>query len=202
MSKNILIIGGAGYVGTMLSSRLTNAGHQVFIYDTFWYIQEDYFINEKTIRGDIRNINKLSETISKNKINVIIHLACVSNDPSYELNPDLGKSINFDCFEDLVKTSKNLGVQRFIYASSSSVYGVKKENDVIESLSKEPLTDYSKYKSMCEEILLSNNDKNFVSLIVRPATVCGYSPRLRLDLSVNILTAHAFFNKKSLRSIA
>jgi nucleoside-diphosphate-sugar epimerase len=127
-------------------------------------------------------------------MDAVIHLACISNDPSYELNPHLGRSINFDAFEPLVTLSKKNGVSRFIYASSSSVYGVKQEDEVTEELSLEPLTDYSKFKALCEDVLLKHAEDNFTCLIIRPATVCGYSPRLRLDLSVNILTNHAINN--------
>jgi nucleoside-diphosphate-sugar epimerase len=121
----------------------------------------------------------------------VIHLACISNDPSFELNPELGKSINYDAFIDLVKISKDSGVKRFIYASSSSVYGIKDEENVTEELALKPLTDYSKYKAMCEDVLMREKTPGFTILTVRPATVCGYSPRLRLDLTVNILTNHA-----------
>jgi nucleoside-diphosphate-sugar epimerase len=121
----------------------------------------------------------------------IIHLACISNDPSFELDPELGKSINYDAFIPLVDIAKKNKVKRFIYASSSSVYGVKEEKEVTEDLPLQPLTDYSKYKALCEEMLLKEHERGFVTLILRPATVCGYSPRLRLDLTVNILTNHA-----------
>jgi nucleoside-diphosphate-sugar epimerase len=126
----------------------------------------------------------------------IIHLACISNDPSFELNPELGKSINYDAFFDLVAVAKASGVSRFVYASSSSVYGIKEEENVTEDLPLEPLTDYSKYKALCEDVLMKQWELGFVTLILRPATVCGYSPRLRLDLTVNILTNHAVNNKK------
>jgi nucleoside-diphosphate-sugar epimerase len=122
----------------------------------------------------------------------VIHLACISNDPSFELDPALGKSINYDAFFDLVAVAKDSGVQRFIYASSSSVYGVKAEDNVTEELPLEPLTDYSKYKALCEEVLLRAQSPEFTTVVLRPATVCGYSPRLRLDLTVNILTNYAF----------
>jgi nucleoside-diphosphate-sugar epimerase len=124
----------------------------------------------------------------------VIHLACISNDPSFDLDPGLGRSINYDCFRPLVKASKNAGVRRFIYASSSSVYGIKNTPDVHEELALEPLTDYSKYKAMCEDVLLSEREPGFVTVILRPATVCGYAPRLRLDLTVNILTNLAISN--------
>ena len=147
------------------------------------------------IKGDIRNLENL-RTVIKNKFDCIIHLACISNDPSFDLDPQLGKSINFDPFEELVKISKDAGIAKFIYASSSSVYGIKSESDVDENFSLEPLTDYSKYKAMCEEILLKYNNKNFTCCIVRPATVCGYSKRQRLDVVVNILTNLAYHNRK------
>ncbi|MFH1860970.1 MAG: SDR family oxidoreductase, partial [bacterium] len=121
----------------------------------------------------------------------VIHLACISNDPSYELDPALGKSINYDAFVDLVDISRENGVKNFIYASSSSVYGIKEVPEVTESLPLEPLTDYSKYKAKCEEALMAAATDDFVVTIIRPSTVCGYSPRLRLDLTVNILTNHA-----------
>jgi nucleoside-diphosphate-sugar epimerase len=126
----------------------------------------------------------------------VIHLDCISNDPSFELDSQLGKSINYDAFLSLVEASKRCRVKRFIYASTSSVYGIKEEQNVTEDLPLEPITDYSKYKALCEEVLLREREPGFVTLILRPATVCGYSPRLRLDLTVNILTNHAVNSKK------
>ena len=126
---------------------------------------------------------------------MVIHLACISNDPSFELNPSLGKSINLDAFEPLVNISKDAGVKRFIYASSSSVYGVKDEKNVHESMTLEPLTDYSKYKAECEEILLKHQGPDFTTVTIRPATVCGYSKSQRFDLVVNILTNFGFNNR-------
>jgi nucleoside-diphosphate-sugar epimerase len=126
----------------------------------------------------------------------VIHLACISNDPSFELDPELGKSINFDAFPGLVESAKAHGVERFVYASSSSVYGIKEEDDVTEDLPLEPLTDYSRFKALCEDVLLEAREAGFVALVIRPATVCGYGPRQRLDVIVNILTAHAFHNRR------
>ncbi|MCH9675185.1 MAG: SDR family oxidoreductase, partial [Gammaproteobacteria bacterium] len=122
--------------------------------------------------------------------------ACISKDPSYELDPDLGRSINYDAFRPLVKAAKKAGVNRFVYASSSSVYGIKDEADVTEDLEPEPLTDYSKFKALCEEILAEEREPGFTTLTIRPSTVCGYSPRQRLDVIVNILTNHAVVNRK------
>ena len=126
----------------------------------------------------------------------VIHLACISNDPSFELNPELGKSINLDAFRPLVKISKNARVERFIYASTSSVYGIKEEKNVHEEMTLEPLTDYSRYKADCEKILAEYQSKDFTTVTIRPATVCGYSPRQRLDVVVNILTNLAYHKRK------
>jgi nucleoside-diphosphate-sugar epimerase len=189
--KNILVIGGGGYVGTYLVDQLIKNNYLVTVFDLFIYgnfLENNHNLN--IIKGDIRDL-QLLKRIVKN-FDCVIHLACISNDPSFDLNPQLGKSINFDPFEDLIKISKNEGVKRFIYASSSSVYGVKLEKDVDETSSLEPLTDYSKYKALCEDVLLKYNDKDFTCCVVRPATVCGHSKRQRLDLVVNILTNLAY----------
>jgi nucleoside-diphosphate-sugar epimerase len=148
----------------------------------------------REITGDIRDQTLLRSALAG--CDAVIHLACISNDPSFELDPGLGKSINYDAFFPLVALSKAAGVRRFIYASSSSVYGVKADTNVTEELALEPLTDYSKYKALCEEVLLKERAPGFATLILRPATVCGYSPRLRLDLTVNILTNHAVNNRR------
>lgn len=189
--KTVYVTGGGGYVGAVLVPKLLAAGHAVRVLDLFIYGEEvlPKHPNLQTIKGDLRDQALLRQTISGS--DMVIHLACISNDPSFELNPDLGKSINFDAFEPLVKISRDNGVKRFIYASSSSVYGVKEEENVTEALSLEPLTDYSRYKAMCELVLGRYQSPQFTTVTIRPATVCGYSPRLRLDLSVNILTNHA-----------
>lgn len=194
MMKNVLLIGGAGYVGTVLTNLLLKKNYNVAVYDLFIFGYDTLkeHKNLKKIKGDVRNINLLESIVGD--FDIIIHLACISNDPSFELNPTLGKSINFDYFEDLVKISKLAKIKKFIYASSSSVYGIKKTPHVTENLNLEPLTDYSKFKVECEKILLSHSDENFISTILRPATVCGYSERQRLDVIVNILTNHAYNN--------
>ena len=192
--KNILVIGGGGYVGTYLVDQLIKNNYLVTVFDLFIYgnfLENNHNLN--IIKGDIRDLQFLKRIVKN--FDCIIHLACISNDPSFDLNPQLGKSINFDPFEDLIKISKDKGVKRFIYASSSSVYGVKVEKDVDENSSLEPLTDYSKYKALCEDVLLKYNDKDFTCCVLRPATVCGHSKRQRLDLVVNILTNLAY-NKK------
>ncbi|MBI1883210.1 MAG: SDR family oxidoreductase [Chlamydiae bacterium] len=197
MIQTIYITGGAGYVGSVLVPKLLGRGYRVKVIDLFIYGDHVFdsvveHPNLEIIKGDIRDQTLLKRTVPGS--DALIHLACISNDPSFELDPALGKSINYDAFVHLVKIAKESGVKRFVYASSSSVYGIK-EGDVTEDLPLMPLTDYSKYKALCEEVLLKERTKGFVTLILRPATVCGYSPRLRLDLTVNILTNHAFTNR-------
>jgi nucleoside-diphosphate-sugar epimerase len=193
-TRTVLVTGGAGYVGSKLVPKLIKAGYRVKVYDTFWFGKNlfDSLINDnflELIEADIRDIDKLNSSLIG--CTDVIHLACISNDPSYDLDPKLGEEVNFTSFNPLVKNAVNSGVQRFIYASSSSVYGVKEEENVTEKLSLNPLTDYSKYKAICESILLEKASDDFVTTVVRPATLCGYAPRQRLDLSVNILTNHA-----------
>lgn len=197
----VLVTGGAGYVGSVLVPKLLKAGYAVKVLDL--YIYGDDVLSEvagnprlEQIKGDIRDRVLLKKHLAG--CDSVVHLACISNDPSFELDPTLGKSINFDAFGPLVDISRDSGVKRFIYASSSSVYGIKSEPNVTEDLALEPLTDYSKYKAMCEEVLHAKRENGFTTLILRPATVCGNSPRLRLDLAVNILTNHAV-NKRTIK---
>jgi len=188
----VLITGGAGYVGSKLVPKLLELGHEVTVIDLMLYGENvlDNHEKLKKITGDIRDQILLQKVIPGHE--AVLHLACISNDPSFELNPSLGKSINFDAFEPLVKISRDCKVNRFIYASSSSVYGIKTEKDVTEDMKLEPLTDYSKFKGDCEKILNKYKTDDFITTTIRPSTVCGYARRQRLDLVVNILTNHAF----------
>lgn len=197
--KTVLVTGGAGYVGAVLIPKLLDKGYHVKIIDLYIYGEDvlkqvERHPHLKQVKGDIRDRLLLEKEVPG--CDAVIHLACISNDPSFELDPALGKSINYDAFLDLVDVAKKSKVKRFVYASSSSVYGVKEVENVTEDLLLEPLTDYSRYKAMCEEVLMRERAPGFVTLILRPATVCGYSPRLRLDLTVNILTNHAVNNRK------
>jgi nucleoside-diphosphate-sugar epimerase len=190
----VLVTGGAGYVGAVLVPQMLARGYRVKVLDLYLYGDDvlDPVKGHPTleqIKGDLRDHSLLRRVLPG--CDTVLHLACISNDPSFELNPDLGKAINYDAFMPLVEISKASGVRRFIYASSSSVYGVKDVENVDESMSLEPLTDYSKFKALCEDILLRYQSPQFTTVIVRPATVCGYSPRQRLDVIVNILTNHA-----------
>ncbi len=192
--KTVLVTGGAGYVGSALVPVLLQEGYQVKVLDLYLYgddvlppIREHPNLQE--IKGDIRDRKLLEKVVPGS--DAVIHLACISNDPSFELDPELGKSINYDAFVQLVKVAKDGGVKRFIYASSSSVYGIKDDENVTEDLPLKPLTDYSMYKAQCEEVLEDEREPGFTTLTLRPATVCGYAPRLRLDVIVNILTNHA-----------
>ncbi len=185
----VLITGGAGYVGSLLVPAVLDRGHEVTVLD--WFLYGDPLKAHPRLskrQGDIRSVPR-SLCLGHD---AVIHLACISNDPSFELDPDLGKSVNYDATGRLVRFAKDVGVSRFIYASSSSVYGVKPEGvDVTEDLSLEPLTDYSRYKAMGEDVVLKAQSQDFTTVVVRPATLCGYAPRLRLDLIVNILTSQA-----------
>jgi len=195
-SKNVLVTGGAGYAGSALVPELLKNGYNVTVLDTFWFWESpEQFSkslgvennpNLKIVKGDLRN----KEDIKKSLIDVdsVIHLACISNDPSSELDPEMTFSVNYDGSINLIDLSKEMGVKRFIYASTSSVYGVKKEKEVTEDLELEPLTQYSRLKVEIEHYLMHSLGDNFKGVIIRPSTICGYSPRQRLDVVVNIIT--------------
>jgi nucleoside-diphosphate-sugar epimerase len=188
------VTGGAGYVGAVLVPRLLREGYRVRVLDLYLYgervlecVSDHPDLSQ--IKGDLRDQDLLRLVLPG--CDAVIHLACISNDPSFELDPALARSINYDAFEPLVRIAGDSGVRRFIYASSSSVYGIKAEPNVHEEVPLEPLTDYSRYKAMCEDALRRYQTPEFTTVTVRPATVCGCSPRQRLDVIVNILTNHA-----------
>ena len=189
--KRVLVTGGAGYKGCVLVPKLLNAGYSVIVYDLMLCGSKGLSShpNLEIVDADIRDTERYAAAV--HGADAVIHMACISNDPSFELDPQLSKSINYDCFEPLVLASKAAGVRRFVYISSSSVYGVSDSPDVTEEHPLVPLTDYNKYKGLCEPLLLRHASSTFVPVVMRPATVCGYSPRMRFDLTVNILTNHA-----------
>jgi nucleoside-diphosphate-sugar epimerase len=198
-ARRVLVTGGAGYVGSALVPKLLAANHAVTVLDLYLY-GEDLFASYRgnpdfrEVKGDLRDPAATASALIG--CDSVIHLACISNDPSFDLDPTLGRSINFDCFGPLVRAAKNAGIGRFVYASSSSVYGIRSDAEVTEDLPLQPLTDYSKYKAMCEDVLLAEREPGFTTVILRPATVCGWAPRLRLDLTVNILTNLAITRRR------
>jgi nucleoside-diphosphate-sugar epimerase len=168
--------------------KLLAAGYFVVVYDLMLFGSDGLpkHPNLKVIEADLRDLPAWTKALRG--VHSVIHLACISNDPSFELDSALSKAINYDCFEPTVITAKQAGVKRFIYASTSSVYGVSDAPEVTEEHPLVPLTDYNKYKGLSEPLLLKHQSADFTTVIIRPATVCGYSPRMRLDLTVNILT--------------
>lgn len=187
--QTIVVTGGAGYCGSRLVPQLLDDGYKVRVFDVM-YFGNDFLPKQhpdlEIVQGDIRDTKKLREVFDGS--DSVVHLACISNDASFELDEKLSTTVNLDAFEPMVLAAKASGVQRLIYASSSSVYGVSDKADVTEDHELVPLTLYNKYKGMCEPLLLKHLDDNFAGVILRPATVCGYAPRQRLDLTVNILT--------------
>jgi nucleoside-diphosphate-sugar epimerase len=189
--KKLIIFGGGGYCASVLIPQLVNDDWDVTAYDTFWYGTDHLpkAPNLHLVQGDVRDLDKIKDSLKGKEY--VLHLSCISNDASFELDEKLSTSVNLDSFEPLVVAAKEAGVKRFVFASSSSVYGVSDSPDVTEDHPLVPLTLYNKYKGMCEPLLFKHTDENFVGVVFRPATVCGYGPRQRLDLSVNILTNHA-----------
>ena len=187
--NKVLVTGGAGYCGSVLVPQMLDLGYNVTVYDIQYYGCDFLQLenpNLTIIKGDVRDIEHLEPLMAD--VDAVLHLACISNDASFELDEKLSTTVNLDAFEPIVIAAKKAGVKRFIFASSSSVYGISEKPDVKEDHPLVPLTLYNKYKGMCEPILFKHTDKNFVGVVYRPATVCGYGPRQRLDVSVNILT--------------
>lgn len=176
MKKKIFITGGAGYIGSLLTPYLLEKGYKVKVFDTLFFGNHFLPKNDNLIivQGDIRD-NKKIEKESRG-YDYFVHLACISNDSSFILDENLSKSINFEAFEPMVIAAKKSGIQRFIYASTSSVYGVSKEKNVKEDHPLVPLTLYNKFKGLCEPILFDHTNNDFEGVIFRPATVCGYAP--------------------------
>ncbi len=189
---NIFVTGACGYKGSVLIPKLLNEGHIVKAYDIMWfgnYLKSHN--NLEVIRGDIRN----SDNINLKNIDIVIHLASVANDPCGDLNPKLTWETNVLATMQLIEKSIKYNVKQFIFASSGSVYGIKDEENVTEDLSLKPISEYNKTKMIAERVLLSYSN-DILLQIIRPATVCGYSERMRLDVAVNMLTMQSLKNKK------
>ena len=172
-----MVVGGAGYKGCVLVPKLLERGDDVVVFDLMLYGSYGLPEHERleVIDGDIRDLPAYRQAVDG--ADAVINLACISNDPSFELDPDLSREINYECFEPMVKATVEAGVPRFIYASTSSVYGVSDAPEVTEEHPLVPVSDYNKYKGMCEPLLLKYTSDDFTTVIIRPATVCGYSPR-------------------------
>ena len=186
----IIITGGCGYKGSYLIPLLLNAGHEIISIDTQWF--GNYLINHKNLQNlkiDVRDIDK----IPMDGVDAIIHLANIANDPAVELNPTLSWEVNVLAGQQLIEKAKRNNVSHFMFASSGSVYGVKDEPKVTEDLELVPISVYNKTKMVAERVFLSYKDVMKVHCI-RPATVCGFSPRMRLDVSVNMFTYQALKN--------
>jgi nucleoside-diphosphate-sugar epimerase len=192
--KNILIIGGSGYVGSKLIDVLLKIKkYNIINYDLDLYGSNHLPKKKIThIYGDVRNIKKIKKILIKFQPYEIVHLACISNDPSFLLNKKLSKEVNYLSFKKLIKVCEISSIKKFLFISTCSVYGISKKKNITEDHPLKPITLYNKYKAMCEKILINRKSKNFSTCIIRPATVCGVSPKMRFDLSVNILTNFAF----------
>lgn len=191
-NKNIFITGGCGYIGTVLTQKLLLDGHNVTVYDTQWFgnfLKDNQ--NLKIIKGNVQDMSK----INFKGVDCIIHLANIANDPGVELNQTLSWEVNALVSQQLAEKAIEDNVKQILYASSGSVYGIKDEAEVTENLSLVPISAYNKTKMVSERVLFSYKDSIKIHCI-RPATVCGYSPRMRLDVSVNLLTMQALKNKK------
>ena len=197
MTQKVLITGGAGYVGSLLTPTLLDLGYEVVVYDVMYFGSRHLPVENPSltvVEGDIRDSDRFRQACEG--VDAVIHLACISNDPSFELDDALSTTINYDCFEPLVVAAKAQGARRFIYASTSSVYGISDSPHVREDHPLVPLTHYNKFKGLCEPLLFKHQSDDFTCVTIRPSTVCGYAPRCRLDLTVNILTNHAVQKRK------
>ncbi|MGH9872614.1 MAG: NAD-dependent epimerase/dehydratase family protein [Pyrinomonadaceae bacterium] len=197
--KRILITGGAGYIGSVLTSKLLTLGFELVVLDAFFYtnVGISALLHHpllRIVKGDIRDLAALKTSLTG--VDCVIHLAALANDPSAELDLKLTRQINLDSYLPLLETAVSAGVQRFINLSSIGVYGINYSNGVTEDDPVNPLTEYARCKAMSEALVKQSNTREFTTVSLRCGTVCGWSPRMRLDLSTNTLAAYAICNKK------
>jgi nucleoside-diphosphate-sugar epimerase len=194
MTSTVLVSGGGGFVGTVLTERLLGMGYTVRVHDTFWF--GDFLPDHPRltkIRGDLRDPRSVD--LALDGADAVIQLACLSNDPSSDLDADLTRSINLDGCRNIIHAARRKGVKRFIYASSASVYGVRDEPDIVEDMHLAPITLYSRYKAEIEEELFKVGAPDFTTVAVRNSTVSGFSRRMRLDLIISIFVRAAMRKK-------
>lgn len=198
-SDRIMVSGGAGYIGSVLTEKLLEKGYKVVVLDNFTYTDmgirhiHDHS-NLTTINGDIRERKAVEKAMQG--VDNVIHLAAIANDPSGELDPRLTQQVNYEVYPMLLEEAKKNGVHRFLNASTFGVYGMKDGINITEQEILNPLKEYSICKAKSEELVREYNSENFATISLRCATVCGWSPRMRFDLIVNTLTAHAIINDK------
>ncbi|MBI1974807.1 MAG: SDR family oxidoreductase [Parcubacteria group bacterium] len=197
MSKKVLVIGGAGYVGSVLVPKILQKGHEIRVLDLYIF-GEDVLAPHRSnprlveIKGDMRDPVTLDRALEG--VDTVVHLACISNDPSFDLDPALGKSINYDALAPIVEGSRRHGVKRFIFASSAAAYGLQDAKTLMrEDSIPNPQTDYAKYKLLAEKYL-QDRVGDMTTVMIRSATVAGFSPRMRLDTVVNAFVSQAYVN--------
>jgi nucleoside-diphosphate-sugar epimerase len=185
MPLKVCVVGGGGYLGTLLAGRLLGEGHTVTVYDTFWFGDHLGEPRDLTkINGDVRDTARVTDALRG--ADAVILLACLSNDPMADIDPGFTREVNLDALQRLITAAKGLGIPRLLYASSTSVYGIQDVPRVVETTPMKPITLYSKYKAEIEQYITARVSDKFTGVIVRGATVSGYSPRMRLDLLVNL----------------
>ena len=197
--KRVLVTGGAGYIGSVLTRRLLDSGYEVVVLDALIFTDAGVrslrgHSRLKLVNDDIRNHTSLKASLSG--VDGVVHLAAIANDPSAELDPTLTREVNLEIYPALLSAAADAGVSRFINLSSTAVYGINCDRNLTEDDPINPLTEYSVCKAKSESIVKDYNRDSFTTINLRCGTVCGWSPRMRFDLCANTLTAYALVNRK------